>query len=52
MAFDRSHLVDNEYNRDLIEKHERVLQEKAILEERRQKALQIGKFQRCYVNNF
>jgi hypothetical protein len=43
MDFDRSTLIDNDYTRGLSEKYERLLQEKNVLEERKQKAHEIGK---------
>ena len=43
MAFDRSTLAENDYTRGLSEKYERLLQEKNILEERKQKAHEICK---------
>jgi hypothetical protein len=42
MDFDRS-TFDNDYTRGLSEKHERLLQKKNVLEERKQKAHEIGK---------
>jgi hypothetical protein len=42
MDFDRSALVENDYTRGLSQELERLLQEKNVLEERKQKAQEIS----------
>ena len=48
MDFDRTTPVDNEYKRNLSEQLERIRQEKDALEQRKEKAHEIGKFLSCF----